>query len=436
MGGNTTDWLVIQWRRVLEDTGPAFETTFKSHYDNVIVLLMEKDKLDVGEMFTFQDPTLSADVNVGVTKGRLIQRGSINLKYACRSLGQGECNTIYATPNTEGAEQDYLYPGDLEYFQVIKEIPLSAFTLENYVSYGISSPGADIDSNGFINATTGTLTDNIYSLPWRFLNSQFSSRADYINSGDYTMQDPSFLNSNATITYTDVDVPPTTFYVRRPEYYNKQYEKFTNDFPIFNLSTQPSYQGVSYGTEANTFMQNIVFEYSYETPATMVGQPPFQVVGADNEFFEPGIPYNYNAGKYGGRVGYDSDIMKSIATAKEYVVYILQRGVDPYSPKIPMKIDLSRLFGHEEYNANNGQFIVEGEFRMNIPIQVGNTDFPGDYNPSGLILPRHCVFDDNDFVILDFPFATCPIIPIFITGCLCIICIISMESIFNKYMYR
>jgi hypothetical protein len=51
----------------------------------------------------------------------------------------------------------------------------------------------------------------------------------------------------------------------------------------------------------------------------------------------------------------------------EYKLVFIQRGVDAHSPRIPQKIDLSRIFGYD-YNTSSIPLIVEGEFKMNYPI--------------------------------------------------------------------
>jgi hypothetical protein len=49
----------------------------------------------------------------------------------------------------------------------------------------------------------------------------------------------------------------------------------------------------------------------------------------------------------------------------EQVVLILQRGVDPYSPKLPNSYGIGRILGHSSENA----VVITGMTRMNIPIQ-------------------------------------------------------------------
>ena len=106
-------------------------------------------------------------------------------------------------------------------------------------------------------------------------------------------------------------------------------------------------------------------------------------------------------------------------------VVICQRGVDINSPKIKQKIDLSRLFGRLNYG-ENPQYVIEGSYRMNVPIQPnyagtptsinnvtckahynvndnGNSTFHPDNNYSnGIFFPSYVFQYSNDFI----PFTT------------------------------
>jgi hypothetical protein len=46
-------------------------------------------------------------------------------------------------------------------------------------------------------------------------------------------------------------------------------------------------------------------------------------------------------------------------------VLIIQRGVDPYSPDYNMKVELGKIFGFSNFN----DFIVTGDYRLNIPVR-------------------------------------------------------------------
>lgn len=65
-------------------------------------------------------------------------------------------------------------------------------------------------------------------------------------------------------------------------------------------------------------------------------------------------------------------------------IIILQRGVDPHSPKVQQEIDLSRIFGWTNYGQQG--LTITGEYKLNVPIQASN---------NGLRLPRHDQFATN-----------------------------------------
>ena len=63
----------------------------------------------------------------------------------------------------------------------------------------------------------------------------------------------------------------------------------------------------------------------------------------------------------------------AITNYDDYKIVILMRGVDVHSPRIDMKINLTRIFGNKVYSwvNNNSKFVVRGNFKMNIPIRAG-----------------------------------------------------------------
>ena len=71
------------------------------------------------------------------------------------------------------------------------------------------------------------------------------------------------------------------------------------------------------------------------------------------------------------------------------------RGVDAHSGRYPVKYDLSRLYGYENYEQQGLQ--VEGDsFFLNIPIQAWDDTGDNSPNRNGLKLPRHYLFGDNN----------------------------------------
>jgi hypothetical protein len=63
-----------------------------------------------------------------------------------------------------------------------------------------------------------------------------------------------------------------------------------------------------------------------------------------------------------------NETLTPITNIRDYeniCVLILNRGVDPYTPKVPIKYGLGRLFGYTNLN----QIMISGDYHMNIPIQ-------------------------------------------------------------------
>jgi hypothetical protein len=98
------------------------------------------------------------------------------------------------------------------------------------------------------------------------------------------------------------------------------------------------------------------------------------------------------------------------AFTEGFSVVFLQRGVDPHSPRINIKYDLRRFFGiNNDYNLPaitlygvdiTNEVVVEGMFRVNIPIQPGGEEYgEGTWeqnNPHGLRLIEHNTIQNNN----------------------------------------
>jgi len=112
------------------------------HTDNTIVILCDKDtvsKLSAGQLISFQNPTISNDINVtggimnvygnnaitGVTTTGLT---NINLTYA-NPNGSGNLNITYSVNITANTTNNFhKFPTDIEYFQVITGMTYNTFT--------------------------------------------------------------------------------------------------------------------------------------------------------------------------------------------------------------------------------------------------------------------------------------------------------------------
>lgn len=137
----------------------------KSHYDNTVVILCDKatvQNLNAGNLLSFQNPTLSKDINL---KGGVINVYGNNAITGLTSTGVTSIKVSYANPDGSGnvitpvqynvnitadTENNYhKFPTDVEYFQVITGMTYSQFSGQ---CNSASSP--DSLHNRYINNST------------------------------------------------------------------------------------------------------------------------------------------------------------------------------------------------------------------------------------------------------------------------------------------
>lgn len=114
----------------------------KFHYDNVLVLLCDpesQDALQTGRVISFQNTANSADPNVsGGTTGTSITSTTYyaTVNYMNPSNLSSNSATVYEiTGSTNELKNKYLYPSDVEYYQVI-----TASTIQDYIQLaGVSN---------------------------------------------------------------------------------------------------------------------------------------------------------------------------------------------------------------------------------------------------------------------------------------------------------
>ncbi|MFN9899767.1 MAG: hypothetical protein ACK55Z_13460, partial [bacterium] len=108
----------------------------KSHYDNTITVLTNT-KLASGSLYTTIDPFTSGDVNFtytastgtefitgisGFSKG--IGARSVTVNY-CSISNQTQSQSLQYFLNTGTTEDNYKFPMDVEYFQVVTALTIS-----------------------------------------------------------------------------------------------------------------------------------------------------------------------------------------------------------------------------------------------------------------------------------------------------------------------
>jgi hypothetical protein len=143
---------------------------------------------------------------------------------------------------------------------------------------------------------------------------------------------------NLTKTYSSVNITADTV---------NNYHKFPTDIEYFQVITAMTYNQFSgqcsgdlgYDSLNNRFLSNttLMGESGYGGYC-FYGSPEY------NNSFQP---------------------LDFIEDHNNLCVVILNRGVDPYTPKVPISYGLGKLFGNNDYSSK----IVTGWYHMNIPIQ-------------------------------------------------------------------
>jgi hypothetical protein len=72
---------------------------------------------------------------------------------------------------------------------------------------------------------------------------------------------------------------------------------------------------------------------------------------------------------FGSDIDINCDFLNCLEGARDQKIIIMVRGVDPYSTRTKCRYDLNRIFGNTF--GTNSSLIVEGDFKLNIPIQGG-----------------------------------------------------------------
>lgn len=108
------------------------ENIGKYHNDNVFILLVDTNNLDTfgsGKIISFQDPSISNDTNVNnITCNLTPGDRNIVVSYANPEEPQGNNLLQTYVIDVTGNTQEYLFPTDLEYFQVLTGLTINEFS--------------------------------------------------------------------------------------------------------------------------------------------------------------------------------------------------------------------------------------------------------------------------------------------------------------------
>jgi hypothetical protein len=140
-GGNLYTWGGLNKIKVYIEPNKT-QNFGKYHNDNVFILLVDPERLsefNSGKIVTFQDPQISQDPNVdNLIYNYLPGERNITVSYANPFEPQGAALVENYVIDLTGTSQSYLYPTDLEYFQV-----LTGMTVNNFES--LRNPNGSTD---------------------------------------------------------------------------------------------------------------------------------------------------------------------------------------------------------------------------------------------------------------------------------------------------
>ena len=163
--------------------------------------------------------------------------------------------------------------------------------------------------------------------------------------------------------------------------------KFPIDIEYFQVITAMTYSNFS-GQCVNTLPNSLNKKY-FRNESTL-----FQLFSTINggrrdwtgTIFNPNCYYRPNGNTHPDPIPFGVqkyDSMNYVRNRNENVVVILNRGVDPYTSKIPIKYGIGKLFGHQ----NESDVEISGYYRMNIPIQGKFLNISHDGNERAVTTP-------------------------------------------------
>jgi hypothetical protein len=157
-------------------------------------------------------------------------------------------------------------------------------------------------------------------------------------------------NANIIINYAN---PDGTGNVSTPVVYSvnitgtsNNFHKFPTDVEYFQVITAMTYN--QFSGQCSNQLGSDSLNNRYIANTTIISQ-------------------NYSESNFSVNIR-DNQTLTPLTFIQDYgniCVLILNRGVDPYTPKVPISYELGRLFGYNNYNSVS----ISGLYHMNIPIQ-------------------------------------------------------------------
>jgi hypothetical protein len=223
------------------------------------------------------------------------------------------------------------------------EATINTLEAGKLISFQNPSLSGDINVNG------------IEDIINEFGNTAITGTTQSTSNITVTYANPSGVGGNLTQTYNNINYIDYTG--------GTDYHKFPTDIEYFQVitgMTYSEYQQISSNQLPNSFNIRILNGQS------QIGSSRFS--SSNNTDFRR-VNCNESDNGYGvSNTGLlDLEPVKNLRNYENLRIVILNRGVDPYSPKADIEYGLGRILGYNNIN----QIKVRGNYRLNISIQGG-----------------------------------------------------------------
>lgn len=325
-----------------------------NHFDNTLTIVTSAS-FETGTLLTFVSPQQTKDVNylytgetvdgayiTGISGETLFPTaGPMTINYATGQFTNGSV-TYYL--NTGSTEVNYKYPLDIEYYQVVTAITVAdAFNLTP--SFGCN-----------------TCQEYEVSTPIGQTSSSFTSTVNYIDCDN----NPQTLILGPTVDdgFGVFDPIIETICACQPPTID------VGDVTVLGACQPPT----NYDGFVGLLDSSTIVKYNARTLT--------------------GWPGNNDGSNLPTQTLKTRDVF---ADFEQQYVLILQRGVDPYSPKYVNKYGIGKILGFP----NENDVVVTGETRLNVPIQAlpnsTNISVQKHQNQSDIFIPSQFFRAGNDF---------------------------------------
>lgn len=172
------------------------ENNDKNHFDSIICILVDSmTAITEGDLLSFNNPNLSDDPNAYEIEGTYVKNENVSVPFLNPNL---ESDLVVYKTNGLGeiSSTTTCFKSDIEYYQIIR--------VEKLTDFKAKAKPIDFD------------TDNIYSLPWRFLDTSYTTYGDPADYGEVTSPVSRGKYNNSIMFTTMFDAPDNSYNLWAP----------------------------------------------------------------------------------------------------------------------------------------------------------------------------------------------------------------------------